>query len=130
MQPELWSYSVEDAVVDLFGTALETILFGRLFLQVLLVERNQVLARNILEQCRYYQRSSPPSSKLAKSTKSLWANWIPFLGSDVRDQRDIPYAETSPKPSPTGNEEAVVVAVLGMAHVNGVRKILEERRLQ
>lgn len=117
LHPQDYSYTLMDGFVDLLGSALEVIIFGRLFLQVLLVERNNVLALNILEQCRYYQSSKPKKT-------SVW-DWLPMWD---RGLHKVPYAETSPKPSkPAAAEDAVVVAVLGMAHVNGIRKLLEQR---
>ena len=126
LNPSAYDYSLTDAAVDFLGSVLELILFGRLFLQVLLVERNQILARNILQQCRYYQSSSPPSRQKKQSV----LDWMSSLGQRLRlgsATASIPYAESSPAPSKLkGKNDAVVVAVLGMAHVNGIRKLLEE----
>lgn len=69
-----------------FGVfALETVLLSRVFLTVLLLERNQVLAKNIRSEC-------------------------------------IRLSEES------GGAEKVCVAVLGMAHCNGVKNILSSRQ--
>eukprot|EP00566_Odontella_aurita_P015250 CAMPEP_0113549352 /NCGR_PEP_ID=MMETSP0015_2-20120614/13388_1 /TAXON_ID=2838 /ORGANISM="Odontella" /LENGTH=353 /DNA_ID=CAMNT_0000450057 /DNA_START=200 /DNA_END=1261 /DNA_ORIENTATION=+ /assembly_acc=CAM_ASM_000160 len=77
--------SATDIILDVFGGfgafALETVLLSRVFLTVLLIERNEVLAKNIRSEC-------------------------------VRLSKDS---------SGTGK---VCVAVLGMAHCNGVKNIL------
>lgn len=120
--PTAFEWTWTDAILDLSGSALETIVFANLFLQVLLVERNQVLARNILQQCRYYQTST--STSLPTNARKWLPPWMRRLGMNLSN--NIPYAETSPAPSRPEGDNAVVVAVLGMAHVNGVRKILED----
>jgi len=100
-----WNQEVPltDSLLSLAGSVLETVFFGRVFLKELLVERNEVLARNILEQCRYYKDT-----------------WLPL--PVVAD--NAVYVENSPLPKRSSDK--VVVAVLGMAHCNGIRKLLEE----
>lgn len=77
--------STTDIIIDTVGGlgafALETVLLGRVFLTVLLLERNEVLAKNIRSEC-------------------------------VRLSKD------------RSRDDKVCVAVLGMAHCNGVKKIL------
>ena len=97
---------------DLFLSALETLVFARIFLKELLAERNEILAQNILEQCRLLQSPQP--------------RWKRFFW----DTKDVPYAPNSVKNAfgeSTGKE---VVAVLGMAHCNGVARLLKEERVQ
>ena len=60
--------TANDYVGSLVGSLLETLLFARIFLKELLAERNEVIARNILEQCRL-QQIKPPT---VQSTPSQW----------------------------------------------------------
>lgn len=103
--------STSDLALSLVGSLLETLVFARIFLKELLVERNQVLAKQILEQCRYYQ------------PRPVWKRLL------RRQSTDTVYAEGSPLPAWDASSGKVVVAVLGMAHCNGIRKILEEQRV-
>jgi pheromone shutdown protein TraB len=107
--------STADLLASLAGSALEIVFFARIFLKELLAERNQVLARNILEECRYYQ----PQPK--------WKGWL--LNSGSRRPSETIYAEGSVRPRYDSSSEKTVVAVLGMAHCNGIRKLLEEQRV-
>ena len=100
--------SATDWFGEFMGAALETALFSRVFLKELLVDRNVVLARNIIEQCKYYQ--DRPS-------------WRDRFGG----RSDAIYAEGSERPS--FKKGKVVVAVLGLAHCNGIKKILVEKRV-
>jgi len=113
--------STGDWIWQLTFSFLETLLFARIFLKELLAERNEVLARNILEQCRLQQKQEPPG------WKSLWTN---IAGN--RRQRDLKnsvvYAPLSTAPV-FEHEEKTVVAVLGMAHCNGIMKLLQEQRV-
>ena len=94
--------SLVDLTVSLVGSALEIVLFARIFLKELLAERNQVLARNILEQCQTYQKDKEPQ----------WKRWFGLgASSDM-------------------SEKKTVVAVLGMAHCNGIKKLLQEQQVQ
>lgn len=92
--------SLADWTVSLVGSALEVVLFARIFLKELLAERNQVLASNILEQCQTYQNDQPRWKRLFR------------------------------RPSSDIQEKKTVVAVLGMAHCNGIKKLLQEQRVQ
>lgn len=108
--------STADLVASLAGSTLEIVLLARIFLKELLAERNLVLARNILEQCRYYQR------------QPQWQQgWL--LNSWRRRSSQATYAEGSVRPHYDSSSEKTVVAVLGMAHCNGIRKLLEEQKV-
>jgi pheromone shutdown protein TraB len=97
--------SFSDLIPSLMGSALEILFFSRIFLKELLAERNRVLARNILEQCRYYE-SQPTWKRLTFRKLSETSTYAQF---SVR---------------PRYESEKTVVAVLGMAHCNGIRKLL------
>ena len=94
----------------LLSNLLESVLLTRILLKGLLVERNRVMARHILEQCRFQQGTiiSPNDS--------------------VVDTGATVYAPLSVRPVAEGHEK-VIVAVLGMAHCNGVMKLLTEQRV-
>lgn len=98
-----------DYVGDLVLSALETIVFARVFLKELLADRNDILAKNILEQCQLYQQ------------EPRWKRWF-------RSTSQVPYAPDSAKnkPNETGK---TIVAVVGIAHCNGIAKLLQEKRV-
>merc|ERR1712238_294447 len=106
------------SLVDLSFSLLETVLFARIFLQQLLAERNQVLAQSILRQCQLQkqQRQAP------------WSN---FLGAfwNKKDDSSIMYAPDSVLNDEQSQSQGTVVCVLGMAHVNGIKKILIEQNV-
>jgi hypothetical protein len=106
-------------VGELTGAALETAFFARVFLKELLADRNPILAQNILAQCRYYS----PTPDLP-----IWRRL--FHGNAKFDSRrdQCVYAEDSVLPR-YENSGKVVVAVLGLAHCNGIKKLLEEQRV-
>ncbi|ACI65540.1 predicted protein [Phaeodactylum tricornutum CCAP 1055/1] len=108
-----------DWVGELTGAALETAFFARVFLKELLADRNPILAQNILAQCRYYS----PTPDLP-----IWRRL--FHGNAKFDSRrdQCVYAEDSVLPR-YENSGKVVVAVLGLAHCNGIKKLLEEQRV-
>eukprot|EP00804_Cyclotella_cryptica_P026649 CCRYP_019090-RA/>CCRYP_019090-RA protein AED:0.10 eAED:0.10 QI:0/0.75/0.6/1/1/1/5/427/833 len=60
--------SASDLFVSAFVSFLETVVFARIFLKELLAERNEVLAKNILEQCKNYQPGSSKGWTLFQST--------------------------------------------------------------
>jgi len=103
--PQLeWS----DYVSSIGITLLETALFSRVIVKEVLAERNTVLAKSILEQCRLYT-----SETIVKND--------PLLSESVYAPGCIPT---------TGDEEGkTVVAVLGMAHCNGIMKLLIEKEI-
>lgn len=88
--------SLVDILVEMVEGAaaftLETVILARIFLTVLLVERNEVLARNIRAEC----------IRLADEGKGLFGR--------------------------KSNADKVCVAVLGMAHCNGVKSLLMDEK--
>jgi len=106
-----------DLLESLLVSALETAIFARVFLKELLQDRNVVLAEAILAQCRNYE------------TKSRDASWLDRLyrmngGNGDRAAGAI-YAPDSVAGRPENNGKTVV-AVLGLAHCNGIKKLLTE----
>lgn len=105
---------------DLLGSftfsALETVIFARIFLKELLADRNEVLAENILEQCRNYEVNS----------SSGWLDKL-FQSQGDKSQGAI-YAPDSVVGKAEGDGK-VVVAVLGLAHCNGIKKLLTEESI-
>lgn len=111
-----------DLAGQLVGSLLETLLFARIFLKELLAERNEVLAKNILEQCRLQQR---------KEQKPVWQRFWKSSRGDASSSSinsDVVYAPLSVAPA-LERDEKTVVAVLGMAHCNGIMKLLKEQRV-
>ena len=82
---ELSAESLESLLV----VVAEVCVLGRPMLQVLLDERNEVIAANIIEECRRIRREGDSGS--------------------------------------SSGETDCVVVVLGMAHCNGVKKLLVQR---
>ena len=101
-----------DLAESIFFSALETVIFARIFLKELLAERNEVLAENIFEQCRNY---APDKGNV----------WDKIFQSKVDKSKGAIYARDSVVGS-SGEEGKVVVAVLGLAHCNGIKKIMTE----
>ena len=156
-----------DVVGNLLAFALETALFARVFLKELLAERNEILARSILDQCVLYSQQNKDEQQKRrrqqqKEQPSI-GSWLPFwkaTPTTAPSNDGIVYAPGSVVPAaappPTsggrrrfvvwgkgggGNskqqqqpqehqeEEKAVVAILGMAHCNGIMKLLKEQRI-
>jgi hypothetical protein len=113
--------TVGDWAGSLTVSLLEIALFGRVFLKELLADRNVLLARNILEQCKLYQATSNRNAQKAYTTtgrlSSLWST----LGQSS--------SPSSNMDSSNDQQDKAVVAVLGMAHCNGIMKLLKEKRV-
>jgi hypothetical protein len=112
---------------------LEVLVFTRILLKEILHDRNIVLADSILSQCRLYQRRNPanvfeinPSFPWWKARSDKW--------NPGNSQSNIFYVQPSPasisfngRDAGRLEDERSVVAVVGMAHCNGIHKILMER---
>mmetsp|Transcript_9449 Transcript_9449/g.16092 ORF Transcript_9449/g.16092 Transcript_9449/m.16092 type:complete len:347 (-) Transcript_9449:124-1164(-) len=101
-----------DLAESIFFSALETVIFARIFLKELIAERNEILAENIFEQCRNY----------AADKGNVWDKLFQPAGDKSKGAIYAP-------DSVVGNsaeEGKVVVAVLGLAHCNGIKKIMTE----
>lgn len=99
-------------------TVLETVIFARIFLKELLADRNEILAANIVEQCRNYE---------AAGTSGNWFGNLFQSSSNVDKSTGATYAPGSVvgAKSEDGGRKTVV-AVLGLAHLNGIKNILSE----
>jgi hypothetical protein len=113
------SISLSDWLLSFGFAFLETAVFARLLLKPLLAERNKILAQSILDQCRLYANKPPRPSAV---------NWF-GVGRKVanapnKSESMTMYAPGSTSVVPEDGPDKVVVAVLGMAHCNGVKRIL------
>lgn len=137
-----------DWVESLAFSAAEIALFSRIFLKELLVDRNKLLARNILEQCRLYQSGGAAAGTKQPSSNSRikmawWNNLFTTRNTnDNQEDKEEPFqvvyvkgAEPAQKGTSTttssldalDDEPMAVVAILGMAHCNGIAKLLKEQ---
>merc|ERR1712127_169822 len=108
------SVSPTDILESLLFSIFETVVFARIFLKELLAERNEVLADSILDQCRNYEAVS----------NSGWLEKL-FQAADGNDKSiNSVYAPGSVAGKPENGK--TVVAVLGLAHCNGIKKLLTD----
>lgn len=118
------SISITDWLLSFGFAALETAVFARLLLKPLLAERNEVLAKRILDQCKIYSTNKEPKKK--------WSglDWFGLANKEpLPDQSTTIYAPGSPIIVSSDKSDRVVVAVLGMAHCNGIKRLLSESSL-
>jgi len=131
--------TLTELVGNLALAILETVVFARLLLKPLLADRNIILAQNILQQCKLYETESSPAVPTNKGSQG----WFSFLtNNDVNTVKrtrtqtlipdDVIYAPGSildNVDTEMNTNGKVVVAVLGMAHLNGVMKLLKEQKV-
>ena len=141
--------SIEEQIISILSSfavaGLEFALFGRLMVQVLLYERNEIIAKNILEQCRLYSRSGSTSTMNIDGdiSSSPLSKLFAFMtsGNDTNngkvsqpiDQKfETIYVPDSPQINTVVKKdgERIVLAVLGMAHCNGIVKLLREELVE
>eukprot|EP00536_Pseudo-nitzschia_multiseries_P015472 jgi/Psemu1/327919/estExt_fgenesh1_pg.C_8940001 len=176
-------YPWTDYVLSLGVAFVETVVFARLLLKPLLADRNEILARSVLDQCRVIKAeaeaeaeaegnrivgASSSSLSSSASSRSWFKRWFAFafappppsssssaIESKSKSEPGTKLeakTESEPEPEPgivyvpgcepetlranrndkdknDDSGEKVVVAVLGMAHCNGVMKLLRERRV-
>ncbi|GFH48495.1 hypothetical protein CTEN210_04971 [Chaetoceros tenuissimus] len=140
--------SIEEQIISILSSfavaGLEFALFGRLMVQVLLYERNEIIAKNILEQCRLYSRSGNTSTMNIDDTlsSSPLSKLFSFMTSNDTNDRKVSqpidqefetiYVPDSPQINTVVNKdgERIVLAVLGMAHCNGIVKLLREELVE
>eukprot|EP01041_Mallomonas_annulata_P010505 gene10505-21912_t len=108
----------------IFG--LEMGVFARVFLVALLAERNEILAANILLECKRIATTSQLILLNEQSKGNIFG--LPLNIFKVDKSRQLQFSENENIRS-IDSSGKVIVAVLGMAHVNGVRNILLERVL-
>jgi hypothetical protein len=122
---------VSDYIVSFVVALLETAVFARLLLKPLLADRNEILARSILDQCEIFASEQEVEKKqggifdfLAAGTNNNQKKKV------ISSDQQIMYAPGSEiSQQVSGSSDKVVVAVLGMAHCNGIMKILKEQRV-
>jgi hypothetical protein len=108
--------TVGDWAGSLTVSLVEIALFGRVFLKELLADRNLLLARSILEQCKLYQATG--NVQTAPTTAGRFSFVWNILGQSPTKMA-----------SSNDQQDKAVVAVLGMAHCNGIMKLLKEKRV-
>lgn len=104
--------SLTDVLITGVIVALELTVLSRILLIAILQERNVVLADNIRRECQrllLQRTNASPDSR----------NWFEKLINVKPTTRQLTLSESS--------KEKVIIAVLGMAHCNGVKKLLTER---
>jgi len=118
---------ISSILASLLFAGLETAFFARLMISVLLEERNEVIAKNILDQCKIY--STPLenektgifgfnlSSFFNESKEEVVDETMYVPGSIIRGQNN-------------GGEDKVVLCVLGMAHCNGIVNVLKNELVE
>lgn len=143
--------SLQEQILSIIETlafaGLEFALLGRVLVQVLLAERNVVIARNILDQCEIYSKSKGGDNTAWSKLLDIFTPSSLFnteKGLDrILGQQDTFYLPKNTEKSGAGvsatataaaaaaakndGEDKVVVAVLGMAHCNGIQKLLREQ---
>ena len=165
-------HSIASYLLSLLFSVLETVIFARLLLKPLLAERNEILAKSILDQCTIYSTTTgtTPTNGNNSGGTATNSNWFEqfffkFTGGTINnnnnyntnnnneqkiDTNDVDGIVYVPGSSPSEmkmksdtttttttttfyegekKEGKVVVAVLGMAHCNGVMKLLQEQRV-
>jgi len=124
-----------DLSASILFAAFEVALFGRIFLRSLLAERNKIIGKNILEQCKIYTSPTQKSTNIFMALKEGLGMWNNLPDPSIDQQSaaslkfDVTYAPDSKIPSMFFEKEKTVVAVLGMAHCNGVMKLLKEQNV-
>jgi len=138
LKEQIWSI-----VVTLMVVGLEFVFFGRILVQVMLAERNEIIAKNIIDQCKMYSTlSSGSGNKVGNDSGgfSVFSRLFPFLLGNLpsvgEDGGKVISSETMYVPGSINMQdkgifkndgtEKTVVAVLGMAHCNGIVKLLKE----
>jgi hypothetical protein len=129
------NYPISDWIGSFSFAALETAVFARLFLKPLLAVRNEVLAKSILDQCKLYAQTGTGGKNQPKKTMGWLDNFLPKKNTSPTSTTsnfatDVIYVPASPVANTMlDQEDRVVVAVLGMAHCNGIMKLLKEQRV-
>lgn len=107
---------------------LEVTFLSRLFLVSILAERNTVLAQNILVECRRLAKEGNKTKPTVGPT-NLFSQLQAFFSNKKSTAELLPVKRSTGLPAPGQSTNKKVVAVLGMAHCNGVKKILAESRI-
>jgi len=123
--------SIGERIGSLAVSGLEIAFFARIFLKELLMQRNVLLAQNILEQCKLYQSTVDLAPAKPSFSLPLFGNLLVGGPRSSPPNLEIVYAEGTSAPLKDGKpgEDKAVVAILGMAHCNGIAKLLQEQRI-
>jgi hypothetical protein len=150
--------TISDYIISVSFAILETVVFARLLLKPLLAERNEILAKSILDQCKIYSTTTTAGvngNDNINDNVNNGGNWFQQLfdfddktkrtssNSNSNSDSSIIYVpgsspfelttmKTSKEEKDGGivqGERKVVVAVLGMAHCNGIMKLLKEQKV-
>eukprot|EP00541_Cyclophora_tenuis_P015512 CAMPEP_0116558700 /NCGR_PEP_ID=MMETSP0397-20121206/9965_1 /TAXON_ID=216820 /ORGANISM="Cyclophora tenuis, Strain ECT3854" /LENGTH=157 /DNA_ID=CAMNT_0004084345 /DNA_START=213 /DNA_END=686 /DNA_ORIENTATION=+ len=130
-----------DFFVSLAISGFEVIFFSRLLFGELLAARNKVLARNILQQCQYYTTTTTTNDDDNNNNVPTLPWWQSLFNDNNNNNNNnnnegsrgpmrpgkIIYVPDSVKPTMNDGSGKTVVAVLGMAHCNGIKKLLQEQ---
>eukprot|EP00979_Chaetoceros_neogracilis_P000929 scaffold187_cov266-Chaetoceros_neogracile.AAC.59 len=139
--------TLQEQALSLFSSllfaGLEFSVFARIMVQVLLYERNEILARNILHQCKL--SSGNGKKNVSKGSGNAITDMLSFFsgsadddaasvteelkgttGTDAFETFYVPGGTASVQVINTADTGKVVLAVLGMAHCNGIVKLLKE----
>lgn len=139
--------TLQEQALSLFSSllfaGLEFSVFARIMVQVLLYERNEILARNILHQCKL--TSGNGKKNVSKGSGNAITDMLSFFsgsadddaasvteelkgttGTDAFETFYVPGGTASVQVINTADTGKVVLAVLGMAHCNGIVKLLKE----
>lgn len=112
--PEQLGWS--DVVASLSFALFESAVFARIIFKEILAERNDILADSILAQCRIYAAKG--------QQKQGWFGTS--FGATPQQADDIMYVPDTNNGIQfrKGDDDKTVVAILGMAHCNGIKKLL------
>jgi len=128
-----WVPSLYVAGSSLFVAGLEQLIFIRITTKEILADRNKILAQSILDQCRIYQHDpkEQPSTSIDNFLGWFGASLMPKQNKEADMEEIIRYVPTNNTAGTTNNGAGAktVVAVLGMAHCNGIAKLLREQRV-
>lgn len=130
---------ISSVLASIAFAGLEFGLFGRVMVQVLLAERNEIIAKNILDQCKIYSPSYNTKSEVGNfmdifsvfSGKPSNEDGRVILSGDnaIDPSMYVPGSIQDNVSAKTDGDKAVV-AVLGMAHCNGIVKLLKEQLVE
>jgi len=133
-------YPWTDYAISAGIAILETVIFARLLLKPLLADRNEILAKSVLDQCQLYANNN--NGLKGVGLGGFFQNLLQPLSEAEEQPIYVPGSDPesmfmaeqqSPSSALKGgnnnSEGKIVVAVLGMAHCNGVMKLLREERI-
>jgi len=119
---------IQSILASLLFAGLEIAFFARLMVSVLLEERNEVIAKNILDQCKIY------STPLKNEKTGMFGIDLSSFFNESKEVAAVDETMYVPGSIISGQnndgEEKVVLAVLGMAHCNGIVNVLKNELVE